>query len=188
MKKIITHSITICILSIMGLVWLFWVCKWQQRNPFWWKEFNPSPYQDDEGYKECDDNTDLWTCTSVKEKNTTIIVQLLGVFGLDTSTAKERDLKFIDYAMAILNMALGLVSFIALIMTIYTFYKMFFTENEAGIKKAKWNLFGIFIALVIIWLAWIIVSFIFRWYESNWKDNEEAIQKRTDIANIWEFW
>jgi fumarate reductase subunit C len=53
----------------------------------------------------------------------------LGVFGLDTDANK--DLKFIDYAKAILNMALSLISFIALVMTIYTFYMMFFTDNDA---------------------------------------------------------
>jgi 4-amino-4-deoxy-L-arabinose transferase-like glycosyltransferase len=76
-------------------------------------------------------------------------------------------------------MALGLISLIALIMTIYTFYLMFFTENEAWIKKAKWNLIGIFIALAIIWLAWLIVSFIFWRYQSNWKDNEQDIGTNT---------
>jgi len=139
---------------------------------------------------ECDWSTDLWNCTSVKEDkkgwNNTIIRRLLWVFGLDDS--KERDLKFIDYARAILNIALWLVAFIALIVTIYTFYMMFFSENEAWIKKAKWSLFGIFIALAIIWLAWLIVSFIFRWYESNWKAREDDIEKGnvaifTNISN-----
>jgi NADH:ubiquinone oxidoreductase subunit 6 (subunit J) len=72
-------------------------------------------------------------------------------------------------------MALSLISFIALVMTIYTFYMMFFTDNDAWIKKAKWNLIWIFIALGVIWLAWIIVSFIFRWYQSLWKDKENEI-------------
>jgi hypothetical protein len=34
-------------------------------------------------------------------------------------------------------MALGLIAFIALIMTIYTFYMVMFSGNEEGIKKAK---------------------------------------------------
>lgn len=126
----------------------------------------------------CDDDTDLWNCTSVKEDkrwwDETIIRRLLWVFGLDTS--KNRDLKFIDYARAILNMALGLIAFIALIMTIYTFYMMLFSENEAWIKKAKWSLVGIFIALAIVWLAWLIVSFIFWWYQKNWKQRENDIE------------
>ena len=70
----------------------------------------------------------------------------------------------------LLNIALWLLSLIALIMTIYTFYMMYFSDNEAGTKRAKQNLVGIFIALAIIWLAWLIVSFIFRRYQSNWED------------------
>jgi ABC-type lipoprotein release transport system permease subunit len=54
----------------------------------------------------------------------------LEVFGLDYSTDRERDLKFIDYAKAIMNMALALVAFIALVMTIYTFYMVIFSEND----------------------------------------------------------
>ena len=127
----------------------------------------------------CTGDTDLWNCTSVKEDerrwwDETIIRRLLWVFGLDTSG--NRDLKFIDYARAILNMTLGLIAFIALIMTIYTFYMMIFSENEAWIKKAKWSLVGIFIALAIVWLAWIIVSFIFWWYQKNWKQREKNIE------------
>jgi NADH:ubiquinone oxidoreductase subunit 6 (subunit J) len=60
-------------------------------------------------------------------------------------------------------------------MTIYTFYMVMFSGNEEGIKKAKWNLVGIFVALAVIWLAWLIVSFIFRWYQSNWEKNENNL-------------
>lgn len=167
-------------------------CLWQE----WYLRINGElnkkfPYQDIRTDNlVCDGGTDLWNCTSVKEDERrwweeTIIRRLLWVFGLDTS--KGKDLKFIDYARAIMNIALGLVAFIALIMTIYTFYMIFFSENEAWIKKAKENLTGIFIALAIIWLAWLIVSFIFWWYQSNWKLKEENI-RNLDISEVWEFW
>lgn len=121
---------------------------------------------------EC--NTNPWNCTDLWNQieitdNVSIINKLLVVFGLDSDTLSW-DHKFLNYAKAILNIALWLLSLIALVMTIYTFYMMFFTENEAWIKKAKWNLVGIFIALAIIGLSWIIVSFIFRWYQSNWQN------------------
>ncbi|MBQ5944860.1 hypothetical protein IJL65_00150 [bacterium] len=35
---------------------------------------------------------------------------------------------------------------------------------------------GIFIALAIIGLSWLIVSFIFRWYQSNWQNRQEEIE------------
>ena len=135
-----------CIVTSI-LVWLTsWVCFWQLRG-MRWDNWAYGKLEEDFTYAnswtealDCDGFTDLWNCTSVKEKNNTIIVRLLKVFGLDDSIEKERDLKFIDYTRAILNMALGLLAFIALIMTIYTFYMMFFTEDEDWAKKAKESL------------------------------------------------
>ena len=170
------------LMSLIVIIWLgyFWLCEWQG--------YRVSELETDMPYipsqsplPECD-STNIWDCVSIKEKKDTIIVRLLNVFWLDDDT--ERDHKFIDYARAIINMALWLVAFIALLMSIYTFYMMFFTENEAGIKKAKGNLVGIFIALGILWLAWIIVSFIFWWYQSNWKENEDDIQSNKISATI----
>ena len=173
MKKIIT-----CILSMMGITWAIWICLWQLV--FWPVDelSSKNPYTESTGGGV--DTTGIWDLVDIKDSyikegkgNRTIIVRLLEVFWLDTT--KENDHKFLDYARAIINMALWLVSFIALIMTIYTFYMMFFTDNDAWIKKAKWNLVGIFIALGILWLAWIVVSFIFWRYQSNWKEKENDI-------------
>ena len=169
----------ISIFTIFAFLLIFLInshCFWQWKIGLLESDF---PYGSESiNSLNCDENTDLWNCTSIKEDKEkwweqTIIRKLLGVFGLDTDANK--DLKFIDYAKAILNMALSLISFIALVMTIYTFYMMFFTDNDAWIKKAKWNLIWIFIALGVRWLAWIIVSFIFRWYQSLWKDKENEI-------------
>lgn len=170
MQKILNWTI-ICILSIVAFLW---ICEWQ-RVSYWWQGglMDTMPYE--WVSTPTTSTTELWEGVSIKENDKTIIVRLLDVFWLDNSIEEWRDLKFIDYARAIVNMALWLIAFIALIMSIYTFYMMFFTENEAGIKKAKWNLVGIFIALAIIWMAWIIVSFIFRWYQNNWKGEEEKL-------------
>ncbi len=164
------------ILFLWILIWFFWLCH---ATKYGWSEWILSatnPYASNPTNNlNCVENTDLWNCTSTRQDDDTIIVRLLEVFWLENSTDRDKDLKFIDYAKAIVNMALWLIAFIALIMSIYTFYLMFFTDNEAWIKKAKWNLLGIFIALAIIGLAWLIVSFIFRWYQSNRKDNENYI-------------
>ena len=167
MKKFIKNLLTLSITAIiLGLSYspVYWITGGFEDTP----EFpynNPDTVVDDH---ECDnlwDCTNLWDNVYVKDSNS-IINRLLEVFGLNSDTFLW-DHKFISYAKAILNLALGLLSLIALVMTIYTFYMMFFTDNEAWIKKAKWNLVGIFIALAIIGLSWIIVSFIFRWYQSN---------------------
>ena len=156
-KRIIKTFLATTILSI-SIMWIslgnYQTYKWDSELPFGNNWENPnSQWPIDNPW----DLVDRW--------ENSIIIRLLEVFWLDSST--DNDLKFIDYAKSIVNMALGLVSFIALIMSIYTFYMMFFTENEAWAKKAKWNLIGIFIALAIIWLAWIIVSFIFWRYQNN---------------------
>ena len=183
MKKLLRSILSITI------IWFIWYsfCLW---NLFWDGRTSTTsdfPYQDHNVDKlDCgDDYTNLWDCTSIKEDTSgddTIIRRLLAQFWLDYS--KDRDLKFIDYLKAVMNMALWLLSMIALVMTIYTFYMMFFSENSAGIKKAKWNLIGIFIALGIIWLAWLIVSFIFWRYESNWKDKESIIPEQKITYNV----
>ena len=168
------------ILSICVIIWFIWVFQTQAR--YWWAggtqlstDFPWDPNH--QVQTKCDWNTDLGNCYSIKEDekwwNETILRRLLEVFGLKKD--KNNDLKFIDYLKAIINLALWLVSFIALVMTIYTFYLMIFSQNEKGIEKAKWNLIGIFIALAIIWLAWLIVSLIFRRYQSKLKANEDNI-------------
>ena len=171
----IKNFIKYCLI-IPLFIWSIWsICLW-----LWYDSPDvPFPYKDkDVDALDCDENTDLWNCTSIKEDeknlwNDTIIRKLLWIFGLNTD--KWNDLKFIDYAKAVVNIALALTALIALIMTIYTFYMVIFSENEAWIKKAKWNLIGIFIALGIIWFAWLIVSLIFRWYQSNWKRHQDEI-------------
>jgi len=169
MKKYLSRCMIVAIMAI-GLWESF--CRWLTSLSDDNKDNYNFKYATEENNKCKDWSTDLWNCISLKENENTIIVRLLSVFWLDSSISKDRDLKFIDYAKAIVNMALSIVSFIALIITIYTFYLMFFSENEAWIKKAKWNLVGIMIALAIIWLAWLIVSAIFRWYNAKWQKNE----------------
>ena len=160
--------------SIILFMWLS-LCHWSAA-PFWVSEQNSDEKFPFKSENQCKNgSTDLWNCVSVNESNKTIIKDLLRIFKLDIDETSEH--KFLNYVKAILNIALGLLSMVALIMTIYTFYLMFFTENEAWAKKAKWNLVGIFIALAIIGLAWLIVSFIFWRYQEQWQKRNEEIEK-----------
>ena len=136
---------------------------------------------------KCDWNTDLWNCTSINEDrrndsdtHDTILRRLLKQFWLDYS--KWKDLKFIDYLRAIINIALWLLSFVALIMIIYTLYMIFFSKDDVWVNKAKENLTWIFIALAIVWLAWIIISFIFRLYNDRRKSKETEIKESVITA------
>ena len=171
-----------CIPIIIWFIWSF--CLWletEDNKRDYWELTTSFPFWNSNiNNLECEDNTDLWNCTSIKEDekawDDTIIRRLLWVFGLKND--KRNDLKFIDYAKAIINMALWLISFIALVMSIYTFYLMIFSEDDKGIEKAKKNLIWIFIALCIIWLARLIVSIIFWRYQKHRQNQEEIIPDR----------
>ena len=174
MKKIIITGIIALAFGI-GYYPVFWLSSYGVNDEYSGFSFPYNDNTDTLDLNECDNQlwhcTDLWNQVDIRNNgnNLSIINRLLSVFGLDSDTLSW-DHKFLNYAKAILNIALWLLSLIALIMTIYTFYMMFFTDNETWIKKAKWNLVGIFIALAIIGLAWLIVSFIFRWYQNNWQN------------------
>lgn len=89
-----------------------------------------------------------------------ILVKLLEIFGLDNfiSGSNTGATNYISY---IVNIALGLGAFIALIMIIYGFYLMFFSAQDEGFEKAKNILKGASIALFIIGLSWFLISFLF---------------------------
>lgn len=174
-------SLKLNIIFTSLIIWFIWSsCFWLE----WKRDYGdlnadfPYAGKKTSDMLECSWSTDLWNCISIKEDETkwwndTIIRRLLSVFGLKSD--KNNDLKFIDYTKAILNMALWLLAFIALIMSIYTFYMMIFSDNDKGIEKAKKNLIWIFIALWVIWLARLIVSLMFWRYQRFRKDQEKII-------------
>jgi len=71
------------------------------------------------------------------------------------------------YLKTIVNILLSFVSLIALILVIYAFYMIFFKKDESGITTAKQIIKGVVIALFVIWLSWIVVSFLFRFENEN---------------------
>lgn len=82
----------------------------------------------------------------------------------------DQNPSFIFYLKTIVNLLLSFVSFIALIFLIYAFYMIFFRKDEAGTTTAKQMVKWIFIALVVIWLSRIIVSFLYRFEKENTQD------------------
>ncbi len=69
-----------------------------------------------------------------------------------------------NYVKWLLNILLGLVSFLALVMVIFAFYLIFFSKWEEALTKARKILIGVAIALAIMWLSWFITSFFFDIY------------------------
>lgn len=68
-----------------------------------------------------------------------------------------------EYLRTIINIALWLIWFIALIMMIYGFFMIFFSDEEAGIKNARAVVRWSVIAIILIGLSWTIVSLMFWW-------------------------
>lgn len=94
-----------------------------------------------------------------------LINRLIEVFRLDNFT-NNSDSAAINYISFIINLALWLGAFIALIILLYGFYMMFFSAQEEGFEKAKKTLIGASIALFIIGLSRFIASFIFSLYST----------------------
>jgi hypothetical protein len=58
-----------------------------------------------------------------------LVASFLEIFGFNTDDYQGKMPKAIIYAKSIINLLLSLLSFVALIILIYTFYLMFFSED-----------------------------------------------------------
>ncbi len=101
----------------------------------------------------------------IVEANDSVLNKILRVFNLDqfTTLSDASALEFIKY---ILNIALGLVSFVAVVIIIYGFVKIIFAKDDEGITEARKTVQGAAIAIGIIAVSWFVVSFLFSLYES----------------------
>lgn len=88
------------------------------------------------------------------------------------------------YLKTIVNLLLSFISLIALILLIFAFYMIFFKKDEAGFTTAKQIIKWVVIALVVIWLSRLVVSFLFRFEKENTQDiwYNNIIEAQT---NIW---
>jgi len=101
---------------------------------------------------------------AVKPQNS-ILYKLREVFKLTWWVYAQWDKTLaIDYIKMIINIALWLVGFIALILSLYAFYLMFFSKQEEWFEKAKKILKWVIIAIVIMWVSYFIVSMIFYFF------------------------
>lgn len=117
------------------------------------------------------DNTDIgkvfWSEAVIgdpNDTNDTLLERLYTLLGL-TGPAYEWPDKASAYIKLVINLFLGISSFIALVLVIYGFYNMFFSEQEEWYDKAKKIVIGASIALLIMGISWFIVTYIFSVYE-----------------------
>ncbi len=96
--------------------------------------------------------------------NDGFVKRILRVFNLEqfTSFSNTPALEFVTY---IINIALGLVTFIAVIIIIYGFIQIFFAKDDEGLSKAKKIVQNAAIAIAIIAVSRFIVTFLFTLYE-----------------------
>ncbi|AKH33115.1 hypothetical protein XF24_00791 [candidate division SR1 bacterium Aalborg_AAW-1] len=102
--------------------------------------------------------------TDVVDSNDGFLKSILKVFNLEqfTNLSNASALEFVKY---IINIALGLISFIALVVIIYGFAKIFFAKDDEGLTEAKKTVQGAAIAIGIIAVSWFIVTFLFNIYD-----------------------
>ena len=176
MKKLIKRitMLSILLISMIGLnIYAFW-----GENKFYYTD-GPSMKNNDimesDYWKLIQENAvweEGWEWTS-NDQSKSLLVRSLDVFKLN-STVKSWRYKWVQkaiyYAQFLINYALGFVAFIALCLLMYSFYAVIIWD-EKQIDKAKSYLKGIAIAIIVMSLAWFIVSLIFRIYEDLAENN-----------------
>ncbi|MDR2189729.1 MAG: pilin [Candidatus Peribacteria bacterium] len=117
--------------------------------------------------------------------NESLLNKFLNTFGFGNAMYTSGEQKAIIYIRAIINLLLSLVTFIALVILLYSFYLMFFTEESKGIETVKKNMKGVVIALVILGLSRVIVSFIFSLFNrvkcpagEQWSETKQKCEQQ----------
>lgn len=148
-------------------VWLFFVLI--SVSFLWVQAQEDFPYDIDMTNTTPTDTLDIWDIvkTDAIQPSNSILNRLFWILWLQWSTYTQWDKKAEYYVKMILNMVLWLVSFISFVIIIYSFYLIFFVKQEEWVAKARKMLIGVFIALVIMWLSWLIVSLIFNIYQTK---------------------
>lgn len=113
-------------------------------------------------------NTEYWKLIKddAVSPEDSLLNRLLAVFNLDQPDYHWPQKAFY-YIKKILNYALSFVSVIALGLLLYSFYGMLTGDGDKQFGKVKETLKGIAIAIVVMGIAWIIVSLLFWFYENQ---------------------
>lgn len=118
---------------------------------------NPFPYNDIVDPSGTNQDKDLikniWWI--VKEDNW-LWKRLFDVFNIS-----KYEGNVFGYVQYVFNIALSIVAFIAVVILIYYFYMVLFSKDQDGIGKSKKALKWVFIAIIAMWLSWIIIRALF---------------------------
>lgn len=176
--KIIKRLI-ICLSSTILLLWI-WLCQEfpdpsNSYFPYSWTTL-PIP--------NSPVNIDIPNIiTGTIEDSDNGLNKLLNVFMPNSSMYDDGSWpSILFYLKTIVNLLLSFVSLIALILIIYAFYMIFFKKDEAGTTMARQIIKWVVIALFVIWLSRIVVSFLYRFQNENTK-NLWYKNSNTEITN-----
>lgn len=89
----------------------------------------------------------------------------LRLFNLD-QFINTSDAGALEYAKSLINKALGYTSLIAFFIVLYGFGKMLFSEDEEGIATARKTVVSAAIAIAILAVSWLVVTFLFSIYDA----------------------
>ncbi len=130
------------------LIWFFW------SYSVLWNFDSSHPYADWQA------TTDTSEVASDNIWDSDLIDWMMSAVWVD-SYANE-DGSALAYIQTVINYFLVIVWFVALIVVIYWFYWMLFSgEHEEWFNKAKKYVLNWWIAILVMWISWFIVSFIF---------------------------
>jgi amino acid transporter len=99
----------------------------------------------------------------VVDANDGVLKKILRIFNLDQFTTLS-DAPALEFVKYILNIALWLVSFVAVVVIIYGFVQVIFAKDEEWVTKARKTVQWAAIAIAIIAVSWFLVSFLFDLY------------------------
>lgn len=94
-----------------------------------------------------------------------VLYQLLKLAGVEQYVRTWWDMPAIAYVQMLINLFLGLASFVALIIIVFWFYQMMFASDQAAeFGKAQSKVRGAAIAFLILAVSWIALNFMFTFF------------------------
>jgi hypothetical protein len=159
LKKIIYSLLLgLIVLSLHGISYAFDQLPGQTTEDFYYG----SQYEvASEGNEDNIKRPKIIQTETLRTNDSSLLYKIRGIFRLTGKSYYDNPKPATGYITMIMNMALGLVSFVSLILIIYSFYLIFFQKGEEAFAKAKKILIGVAMAIVFIGLSWVIVNTFF---------------------------
>lgn len=118
------------------------------------------PYQDGSTTYTAWATTNVGSVLKAWNQEWSFLETMLDLFGINYTGPD----KAISYVQILINYALALLWFIALLVILYSFYMIFFGKSDDGVANARKTVVWAAIALLIIGVSWFVVNFLFYIY------------------------